>query len=78
MGSSAFIGHPPAENPALRCTSGRLGGCPACPAPILKGIPFDLEDTHLDEYKNLIPEWQDWSSVETAAMRVADLLFESL
>lgn len=39
---------------------------------------FDLEDTHLDEYKNLIPEWQDWSSVEAVAMRVAELLFESL
>ena len=45
---------------------------------LAKPLPFDLEDTHLEEYKNLISEWQDWSRVETAAMRVADLLLESL
>ncbi len=41
-------------------------------------LPFDLEETHLDEYKNLIPKWQNWSNVKTVATRVAELLLECL
>jgi len=45
---------------------------------LAKPLPFDLEETHLTEYKNLIPKWQDWSNVEAVATRVAELLFECL
>ncbi len=41
-------------------------------------LPFDLEDTHLDEYKNLIPKWQDWSNVAAVGTRIAELLLECL
>ena len=32
----------------------------------------------LNEYKDLIPKWQDWSNVEAVAARVAELLLERL
>jgi hypothetical protein len=43
-----------------------------------KPLPYDLEDTRLNEYKDLIPKWHDWSTVEAAAARVAELLLEHL
>ena len=45
---------------------------------LAKPLPYDLEDTRLNEYKNLIPRWHDWSNVEAVAARVAELLFERL
>ena len=45
---------------------------------LAKPLPFDLEETHLGEYKNLIPKWQNWSNVEALAARVAELLLECL
>lgn len=44
---------------------------------LAKPLPYDLETLRLDEYKDLVPEWHDWSNVETAAARVADLLLEN-
>ncbi len=45
---------------------------------LVRPLPYDLEDTRLNEYKDLIPKWQDWSNVESAAARLAELLLEHL
>jgi len=45
---------------------------------LAKPLPYDLEETQLSEYKDLIPKWHDWSNVEAAAARVAELLLEHL
>lgn len=41
-------------------------------------LPYDLEDTHLSEYKNLIPKWHDWTNVTSAALRIAELILDRL
>lgn len=45
---------------------------------LAKPLPYDLEDTRLNEYKDLIPKWHDWSAVEAVAARVAELLLGCL
>jgi hypothetical protein len=45
---------------------------------LAKPLPYDLENTRLDEYKDLIPKWHDWSNVEVVAARAAELLLEHL
>ena len=45
---------------------------------LAKPLPFDLEETRLDEYKNLVPKWHDWSNVESVAARIADLILDHL
>lgn len=45
---------------------------------LAKPLPFDLEETRLDEYKNLVPKWQDWANVESVAARIADLILDHL
>ena len=45
---------------------------------LAKPLPYDLEETHLDEYKDLIPKWHNWKTVEAAAARVAELLLDRL
>jgi hypothetical protein len=45
---------------------------------LAKPLPFDLEDTRLNEYKDLIPKWHDWSHVEAVAARVAAILLDCL
>ena len=45
---------------------------------LAKPLPYDLEDTRLNEYKDLIPKWHDWSNVEAVAAQVAELLLERL
>ena len=45
---------------------------------LAKPLPYDLEETRLSEYKDLIPKWHDWSKVEAVAARVAELLLEQL
>jgi len=41
-------------------------------------LPFDLEETRLDEYKNLMPKWQNWANVESVSARIADLILDHL
>lgn len=41
-------------------------------------LPYDLEETNLEEYKNLALEWQDWSNVCSVASRIAVLLLDRL
>jgi hypothetical protein len=45
---------------------------------LAKPLPFDLEETRLDEYKNLVPKWQDWANVESTAAGIADLILDHL
>jgi hypothetical protein len=45
---------------------------------LAKPLPYDLEATQLSEYKDLVPRWHNWSSVEAVAARVSDLLLECL
>ena len=45
---------------------------------LAKPLPYDLEATQLSEYKDLVPKWHNWSSVEAVATRVAELLLECL
>jgi hypothetical protein len=45
---------------------------------LAKPLPYDLERTRLDEYKDLVPRWRDWSNVEDVAARTADLILERL
>lgn len=45
---------------------------------LAKPLPFDLEETRLDEYKNLLPRWQHWANVESVAARIADLILDHL
>ena len=45
---------------------------------LAKPLPYDLEETRLDEYKNLVPKWHDWSNVESVAARIAALILDHL
>lgn len=45
---------------------------------LAKPLPYDLEETRLDEYKNLVPKWHEWSNVEAVAAGIADLLLDHL
>jgi len=45
---------------------------------LAKPLPFDLEETRLDEYKNLVPKWQNWANVESVSARIADLILDHL
>lgn len=39
-------------------------------------VPYDLEETELSEYKNLIPKWHDWATVKAASARLATATFD--
>jgi hypothetical protein len=41
-------------------------------------LPFDLEETALSEYKNLLPRWHDWASVQAVCAHVAVVIFDRL
>ena len=41
-------------------------------------ILADLEETRLDEYKDLVSKWQDWANVESVAAGIADLILDHL
>lgn len=41
-------------------------------------LPYDLEETNLAEYKNLDPQWQDWSRVKAFCARCAMMLFDQI
>ena len=36
--------------------------------------PFDLDTLKLDEYRGLVPEWQDWSTVVDQCQKIATLM----
>jgi hypothetical protein len=39
-------------------------------------LPYDLEETRLTEYKNLVPKWQDWNVVKKACNHCATTIFD--
>ena len=39
-------------------------------------LPYDLEETRLTEYKNLVPKWQDWATVKDACHHCATSVFD--
>ncbi len=39
-------------------------------------MPFDLEETELSEYQNLIQHWKDWNSVKTLCSRFSIMIFD--
>ncbi|MBV5327459.1 MAG: hypothetical protein JZU65_07455 [Chlorobium sp.] len=39
-------------------------------------LPYDLEETHLDEYKNLVDEWKDWQHVRSVCIDLAVSIFD--
>jgi hypothetical protein len=45
---------------------------------LAKPLPYDLEATRLDEYKNLAPKWHDWAMVESVAAGIAVLILDHL
>ena len=45
---------------------------------LAKPIPFDLEETDLSAYKNLLPKWQNWETVENMCVRTSLILAKVL
>ena len=45
-------------------------------AQLANPLPYDLEGTLLREYKNLAPQWHDWSAVQAVCARVATQVFD--
>ena len=43
---------------------------------LANALPYDLEDTNLIEYKNLDPQWHDWSVVMTKCSQLSKLIFD--
>ncbi len=41
-------------------------------------LPYDLEEMHLSEYKNLAERWHDWEIVKTACIDCAVLIFDQI
>jgi hypothetical protein len=41
-------------------------------------LPYDLEENHLDEYKNLRKDWTDWSRVRQVCIDLALTIFDFL
>ena len=41
-------------------------------------LPYDLEELHLAEYKNLDPRWHDWQTVKAACVHYAILIFDQI
>jgi len=45
---------------------------------LASALPYDLEETELNEYKNLSPRWQDWQAVKTACARLSVVIFDGV
>ena len=41
-------------------------------------LPYDLEETRLNEYRRLVPRWHDWNAVRRACSQCAASLFDRL
>lgn len=39
-------------------------------------VPYDLENTDLSEYKNLVPKWHDWHTVKAACAELSTAIFD--
>lgn len=45
---------------------------------LARPAPYDLDETRLAEYKDLKPEWHDWSRVVGICQRTASCIFDQL
>ncbi len=43
---------------------------------LVEPLPYDLEVTHLDEYKNLRKDWTDWGTVRQVCIDLALSIFD--
>lgn len=41
-------------------------------------MPYDLEETRLSEYKNLNPQWHDWSKITKKCSTISMLTFDAI
>lgn len=41
-------------------------------------LPFDLEETHLSEYKNLRPRWHEWTTVQAMCAHFGVVIFDQI
>jgi hypothetical protein len=41
-------------------------------------LPYDLDEVNLAEYKQLAPQWHDWSAVQSACAASATLIFDRI
>ena len=41
-------------------------------------LPFDLDDTNLEEYKNLVAEYRNWTNVKTICQHIAVDVIQSM
>ena len=39
-------------------------------------VPYDLEGTDMSEYKNLVPKWHDWRTVQAACAQLSTIIFD--
>ena len=46
-------------------------------AQLANPLPYDLDDTDLAQYKNLVPRWQDWNNVRSTCAAAAVLLLDA-
>ncbi len=45
-------------------------------AQLANPLPYDLDETNLSQYKNLVPRWRDWNNVRSVCGKTAVLLLE--
>ncbi|MDR1579197.1 MAG: nucleotidyl transferase AbiEii/AbiGii toxin family protein [Synergistaceae bacterium] len=45
---------------------------------LAKPLPYDLDNTDLSNYKNLLPRWQHWHLVKSVCIKTAQILAQEL
>lgn len=45
---------------------------------LANAMPYDLEDSNLSEYKNLVPRWHNWSVVKAACSHISIVIFDHI
>ncbi|MDE2975136.1 MAG: hypothetical protein OXU64_10555 [Gemmatimonadota bacterium] len=45
-------------------------------AQLANPLPYDLDESALSQYKDLVPRWQDWNEVRSACGRIAIAVFD--
>ena len=45
---------------------------------LAKPMPYDLDATRLDEYRDIDPKWREWTNVEKEALRIAEWIMEMI
>jgi len=73
----------PEETARALCSFDRLYPQPSGESPLQQlqaqlsnPLPYDLDETHLSEYKNLAERWHDWEAVKGNSARLATIVFD--